>query len=809
MQRRFWLIINVLFFSVISVSGQKQTEAIRINETVDVDGIFDESFWERAPATTGFFQYSPYIEDGSARFETKVRFIYDDDAVYVAAMLYDPSPDSILRELSLRDQMNNTSWFSVYFDPYNDAKNASGFGVTAAGVQFDIKSTESNGKDYTWDAVWESAVVIHDEGWSVEMRIPYSELRIPKSGTEKWGLQMQRLIRRYREEVVWNPMDPQEDGFNNQFGEIKGIMDIDPPLRLSLMPYVSGYADYYSGDNSWEYSYKGGMDMKLGIDESFTLDMILIPDFGQVQSDDRIVNLSPYEEYYDEKRSFFMEGTELFDKGDIFYSRRIGSEPVGYLSVRDSLQTGEKIKENPAEPQLINASKVSGKTSSGLGLGVLNAMTDHTSATILDTITGEQRKAETAPFTNYNMLVLDKALSKNSYISFANTNVYRGQDYYSANVSAVDFKLTDTTNTYSISGIGALSQKYNPGNANDYGHRYWLSAGKISGDWTWNLQHLVESDTYDPNDMGFLRSNNDVSYSANLNYNKYDASSWYLSWRNQFSSSYQQQYKPREFVQADFWLQSFVTLHNHLTLSLNSYLKPTKTNDFNEPRQPGRKYVAPDYYEVGFMISPDYRKKFLVDVNGKAGVSPRDNHVSYNIEFGPRARLSDHFSIIHKLELERDKNKIGYATKETTGNQTQIIFGNRNVNNITNTLDASYIFNERSALAFRMRHYWMQVNYDKFYLLSGSGYLSDFQHENNEDFTANIFNIDMSYSWRFAPGSELSVVWKNAIYNQDEEATSGYFDNVKNTLSAPGTNSLSVKVLYYIDYAQVFNRNQS
>jgi hypothetical protein len=216
------------------------------------------------------------------------------------------------------------------------------------------------------------------------------------------------------------------------------------------------------------------MDMKLGINESFTLDMILIPDFGQVQSDDRVVNLSPYEQYYDEKRAFFMEGTELFSKGDIFYSRRIGSSPINYSAAEDSLRTGEVVRDNPSEPQLINATKLSGKTSAGLGVGVINAMTAKTTATLRDTITGETRTTETGPFTNYNMMVVDKALNKNSYVSFANTNVYRGSDYYTANVSAIDFKLTDTTNTWSVSGIGAVSQKYKPDIENTFGHRYWL-----------------------------------------------------------------------------------------------------------------------------------------------------------------------------------------------------------------------------------------------------------------------------------------------------------------------------------------------
>lgn len=806
---RYFVFSFLMIFLLFPAKGQKEINAHRIDSKVVIEGRMEESFWKDIPAASAFFQYAPYIEDGQARFRTEVRFAYDDDAVYVGAQLYDPHPDSVLRELSMRDDLKNASYFSVFLDPYNDAKNASGFGVTASGVQFDIKSTESGGKDYSWDAVWESAVTIHEEGWTAELRIPYSALRIPQKQNGEWGLQIQRLIRRYREEVVWNPMDPQTDGFNNQFGTLKGIEDITPPLRLSMMPYFSTYADYYSGDQTWEYRYKGGMDMKLGINESFTLDMILIPDFGQVQSDDRIVNLSPYEQYYDEKRSFFMEGTELFSKGDIFYSRRIGSTPIHHNTVQDSLKTGEVIRDNPTEPQLINATKVSGKTSGGLGLGVINAMTAKTNATLRDTVTGATRQAETAPFTNYNMMVVDKALNKNSYVSFANTNVYRGSDDYTANVSAVDFKITDTTNTWSISGIGAISQKYKPETANDFGHRYWIRLGKISGDFTWNFQHMVESNTYDPNDLGFLSSNNDLVNSLNMNYNKYERTSTYLSWRNELSLLYNQQYKPRAFVNFGIWARSFMTFPSHLTVSLNTYIRPMPSNDFNEPRHEGWKYESPAYYEVGGMLSPDYRKPFLVDIQWQYAIAPRDDRRRYEIHLSPRARISDKLTLVHRINLEKDRNKIGYVTSEKENDDLRIIFGKRVIDNITNTLNVSYIFDEKSALSFRMRHYWMRVNYKTFYDLNSSGLLSVYDHQENEDFSANIFNIDMSYSWRFAPGSELSIVYKNEVYNREKEAVSGYFNNMENVLSAPGTNSLSLKVLYYIDYEQVFKHKQS
>mgnify|MGYP006280969451 CR=1 FL=1 len=808
-------LIRILFFSIIiifsfhqAVSQEKRShEAVRIVSEVHIDGVLDEEFWSKLSPAKDFYQYSPYVKDKPARFNSKVYLAYDDAAIYVGAYLYDDNPDSILREYSRRDDIKNTSYFTIYIDPYGDSKVSNGFGVTASGIQYDMKSTESNGEDRGWDAVWKSGVSYTEQGWVVEMRIPYSALRIP-SQSDEWGVQYIRQIRRYREQTVWNPMDPNKDGFLNQFGKLKGIKDIEPPLRLSLMPYLSSYADYYTKEDAWEYSYKGGMDLKYGINESFTLDMILIPDFGQVQSDDRVVNLSPYEQYYDEKRAFFMEGTELFDRGDIFYSRRIGSEPVNYYAVDDSLQADEEISSNPDAPQLINATKFSGKTSNGLGVGILNAMTAGTSATIRDTITGEKRQVKTDPFTNYNMVVVDKSINTNSYVSFANTNVYRGTDFYTANVSALDFKISDTSNTYAISGVGALSQQYYPDKNNNFGHRYWLNAGKVSGDFTYSISQLVESDTYDPNDLGFLQSNNDFVTSLNFAYRKFEPTGLYQSWRNNLNVSYSQQNKPREFVNIDMWGQSVMTLKNYTTIGINSYIRPTTTNDFNEPRVEGWKYVAPKYYEAGFFVSPDYRKSFLIDVSGEYGVSPRDEYSRYDMEISPRARLSDKLTLSHELEIEHSVNENGYVDSETSGEQTEIIFGRRNKHNVTNTLDASYIFNDKSALAFRMRHYWLKVNYNSFFQLTPDGLLNEIEYQDNEDFSTNIFNIDMTYSWRFAPGSEMSVVWKNAIYKEEEDTLDNYFSNIEKVINAPGSNSLSLKILYYIDYEQVFkNRN--
>ena len=220
------------------------------------------------------------------------------------------------------------------------------------------------------------------------------------------------------------------------------------------------------------------MDLKYGITESYTVDMTLIPDFGQIQSDDIELNLSPYEIRYNEKRQFFTEGSELFAKGNLFYSRRIGNTPADYDAIYDEIGEDEVVTKNPNETRLINATKLSGRTNFGLGIGVLNAMTANTYARVLTQDTGEERKVLTQPFTNYNMVVLDQTLFSHSYISLVNSNVSRRVHH--ANVTAVDFKFADKTNTYCVSGISGYSWIRSQ-QQTQTGYKLLLDGGKISG----------------------------------------------------------------------------------------------------------------------------------------------------------------------------------------------------------------------------------------------------------------------------------------------------------------------------------------
>ncbi len=408
---------------------QKSIAAIKIDDPPLIDGKLDDQAWLSADIADNFIQYTPF--NGSpSKYKTEVRVLYDNSALYVGAMMYDPSPDSIYTELGERDSDHglNADQFAIDISPYNDGINGAVFKVSVSGVQSD--SPPRSGSDYrrngdTWDAVWESSTSVVENGWIAEIKIPYSALRFPKDEVQTWGINFWREVRRNREQSSWNYVNREVGSTFNHLGEMTQIRDIEPPLRLSFTPYVSGYLEQAPGESGPQFTYNGGLDLKYGINESFTLDATLVPDFGQVQSDDRVLNLSPYEVRYNEKRPFFMEGTELFNKGNIFYSRRVGSRPKGYYEVYNDLDPTEDVVHNPSESSLINASKVSGRTKSGLGIGVFNAMTNTMYATIEDSESAETRRVMTDPFTNYNMIVLDQSLKNNSYISLVNTNVWR------------------------------------------------------------------------------------------------------------------------------------------------------------------------------------------------------------------------------------------------------------------------------------------------------------------------------------------------------------------------------------------------
>ncbi|MEA1886729.1 MAG: DUF5916 domain-containing protein [Bacteroidota bacterium] len=827
--RRILLLLMVLFFVTATnmyadrkdkkdkpLLMQKSIAAIKTDNPPLIDGKLDDRVWQSADIADNFIQYSPF--NGSpSKYKTEVRVLYDNTALYVGAMMYDPSPDSIYKELGERDSDYglNADQFTVDISPYNDGINGAIFKVSVSGVQSD--RPPRSGSDYyrrngdTWDAVWESSTSVVENGWIAEIKIPYSALRFPKDEVQTWGINFWREVRRNREQSSWNYVNREVGSTFNHLGEMTQIRDIEPPLRLSFTPYVSGYIEQAPGESGPQFTYNGGLDLKYGINESFTLDATLVPDFGQVQSDDQVLNLSPYEVRYNEKRPFFMEGTELFNKGNVFYTRRVGSRPKGYYDVYDNLEPTEDVVYNPSESSLINASKVSGRTKSGLGIGVFNAMTNTMYATVEDMETGETRRVMTDPFTNYNMIVLDQSLKNNSYISLVNTNVWRNaendENFYNANVTGTEFNIQDKSRHYSISGQAAVSQKYYKDIENDYGHAFQLSGGKTGGAFRMEYQIEALSDTYDHNDMGYMRRNNELQNRLSVSYNIYQPFGKILSARNSLSYRHMMLYKPRVFTGSEINLSSNVTFINHMSFFLRAEYKPRGEDDYYEPRVDGWYYHRGKELSTSAFISSDRSKKLSANVRlsyNKIWL-PYDQY-QYSFSVSPTFKISDRFSLDYEIEVRNRINDIGYVSYQE--DPLMIYFGLRNNTIIENKLQSGFIFSANSYLSVRLRHYWSRADYlDQYYTLNDDGSLTETTLDENYDYNYNAWNIDVKYTWRFAPGSEMSLVWKNSIYSGSDQIFYDFMDNMRHMFDTGMTNSLSLKILYYLDWMYFQKRN--
>ncbi len=813
-----FILLTVLFSGNVSAGAKKDKKdnpdlvqrsitAVKIETPPVIDGILDEEIWLIADIADKFIQYSPFSGSPS-KYRTEIRVLYDNTALYIGAMMYDPSPDSIYRELGQRDSYSlNADQFTIDLSPYNDGINGAVFKISSSGVQSD-SPPRSMGS--SWDAVWESSTSIVEDGWIAEIRIPYSALRFPKEDVQTWGINFWREVRRSREQSSWNYVDKETGRSFNHLGEMRDIRNIEPPLRLSLTPYVSGYFDHNPDNNPVSnFTYNGGLDIKYGINESFTLDATLVPDFGQVQSDDQVLNLSPYEVRYNEKRPFFMEGTELFDKGGVFYSRRIGSTPKAYDAVYDELGPEEEVSFNPLESPLINATKISGRTKTGLGIGIFNAMTNSTYATIEDIETGETRKALTNPFTNYNLIIFDQSLNNNSYISLFNTNVWRNavknEYFYTAGVTGTEFDIKDKSMLYSVSGSAAVSQKYYNDADNDFGHSFELSAGKTGGNLRFQYQIEASSETYDHNDMGYMKRNNELQNELNVSYHVFQPFWKILNTTKSITYRHFMLYEPRIFTGSEYDFNSYSTFVNHLSVMLGVEYKPEGDDDYYEPRVDGWYYHKGRQLGGNIWISTDQSKRLSGNIRlSYDKIWSLYNQYMYSFSFSPLFKVSDRISIDYEFALRNNLNDIGYVDYDEE--QEIIYFGLRNNTTIENKLSAGYIFSADSYLSARFRHYWSRADYlDQYYTLNRDGSLSDSSMVGNYDYNYNAWNIDLVYTWRFAPGSEMSVVWKNSIYSDSDQVYYDFRENLRHMFDSGMSNSFSLKILYYLDWLYLQN----
>ncbi|MDI5948956.1 DUF5916 domain-containing protein [Flavobacterium yafengii] len=801
-----YLLLCFLLLYAFGYSQKKVLQTKFISEKIEIDGKLDENTWQTASIASDFIMFDP--DNGKAIPEnkkTEVKVLYDNDAIYIGAIMYDENPGKILREITQRDNFGTSDLFGVFINGFNDGQQDFQFFVNAADGQADCITTDTNGEDYSWDAVWKSKAVITDKGWVVEMRIPYAALRFSGENKQTWGLNFFREIRRDRHKYTWNFIDSKLGTFTQQTGILEGIENIKPPTRLFLLPYSS----FYVNANSQQKTYgtlKGGLDLKYGINDAFTLDMILIPDFGQTKYDDQILNLGPFEQQFNENRPFFTEGTDLFSKGNLVYSRRIGGNPINYPTA----EANEEIIDNPASVNLINALKVSGRTKNGLGVGILNAVTEKTSATIRNSDTQEVRKEVVEPLANYNVLVLDQRFRKNSSIAFVNTNVTRNGSFRDGNVTALVWDLNTKKNTYSLSGDFKYS--YINDVEDKKGINSQLNFSETSGKYRYGFGANIATKGFDNNDLGINFETNYYSLYGNTSYRILNPTKYFNSF-NAYLNLYSQFQKETGKIQSsniNFEINSKNKKNHFFGIGIDA--NAVETYDYYEPRTADRYVIKPTKIGGYVYVSTNYNNSFAIDVNPSYAFFDEAGRNSYGFAVGPRYRFNDKLSLNYNFNFFRQNNNKGYIDSinddMNSATPNTVVFANRNVITYSNTLSGKYSLNSQMTFNISLRQYWSYAENKNTLSLEQNGRLADFAgYTTNKNSSFYSWNADLSYSWWFAPGSQVSVLYRNNAGAFERNINKEFTDNVTNLLNNDALSHVfSISVRYFIDYNQVKNK---
>jgi hypothetical protein len=815
--RCFLLTLFIISSSLIyAQSPARQLSAVRATGTIKIDGEINDAAWKEALPAKDFIEYRPNAgkpEDTANK--TVVYLLYDNTSVYIGGYCYERTKDSISRELIGRDRIGINDFLGVIIDTYNDKINAVGFYVTPYGEQYDARYSGNGNEDDTWNSVWDSEAKVHANGWSFEMRIPYSALRFVSKDVQTWGLNITRRRNKTGQQYFWNNVDPLKNGFINQEGEWTGIGKIDAPLRLSFSPYFSAYANHYpaqkvTGNKNIKdvsTSVNGGMDVKYGISESFTLDVTLVPDFGQVPSDPQVLNLSPFEVQYEENRPFFIEGTELFSKGNLFYTRRVGSKPFNYGRAFNYNRAEDSLLLNPSQSKLINATKLSGRTKKGLGIGLFNAITKPMYAVIQNKASGEKIKVETGPLTNYNILVFDQTLKNNSSVSFINTNVMRNGDNRDANVSAALFSLNNKKNTYNWNGKVSVSKIAEPGPDKEPGYSHNIGFSKTSGRFNLEAYQELVNNQYDISDMGYYKTRNYLEHYLYMGYGWVKPGKWFNQLRINYNVGYSRTFEGKEYQSFYTNINSNAQLKNLWRVGAFVGYDP-EGNDFYEAQTGGKdKFRTSSQVRLRGWFRTNSAKKYFMGVEFNANYHDRFSGRNYSVFFEHTYRFGDKLSLSQELSYQPFRNNIGFDSRDGAVS----VFALRNRITTENELRAKYSFNNKSGINISIRHYWSEVDKKNYFALKPDGSINAYTPTSTykmNNFTFNQFILFAEYRRQFAPGSFINIVWKNENLNDSPIANHQYFKNLDRTLESPHSNNLSIRILYYLDFLDVKKRRK-
>lgn len=751
-----------------------------VSSTITVDGMLRESAWENAPTATGFRQLDPR-EGASASQRTVVRVLYGNDALYVGATLYDHDPDRIRARLARRDQRNQADWFEVSLDSYFDQKTARTFAVNAAGVQRDGLVEGGGHLDTSWDALWQSEVRITNDGWVVELQIPYSELRFSQANRQTWGIQFRRRIPRNSEVAEWPlvPSSERQSGLVAQYGTLTDLRDLNSERTIRVAPYTVGRVRTQEdtevpGTMAASSTYDAGANVEIGLSSNTTLNATINPDFGQVEADPAVLNLSAFETFFPERRPFFVQGTDVFnfrlDGGaNLLYTRRIGgSAPV------------------------IGALKLTGRTQRELTYGVMGATTGH----------------NFSPNRSYGVGRLRQDIGSFSSVG-AMLTAFDGptSTHRRRSVSGgVDWDLRFNDNAYQIQGH--LSGTHRRTTAAETEPSTGLAAkteiGRIQGNWTYNAGFQIRDDDFDPNDVGRLRENNFFRVSGFLNhqvnggqpFGPFQSAEGFVFVGQSWS------YRDRLSRGLGFFSRFGVLTDKFRSLSLE--LNGDKLFggfDLFETRGLWPR-ARPRSFRSEISFETDSRREWTLEVD--VGASTRsDGALTWRTGLEAEWNVGSRLKLSGELSYSNEQDAVEWATNDAFTRQSDgrwalasspdadeftvletghdrlstiladvatadgfddvyhvPVYGARDTERLNATLRSNLALTRNLSLEFFGQLFAARGQYQDFRILSSPNTFDSFSaYPKRHDFATSSFLTNAVLRWEFRPGSELFVVW--------------------------------------------------
>lgn len=777
----------------------KSATAVRIDpDPPEIDGVLDDEIWRTAPAHEGFLQQEP--EEGKEATErTTFQIAYDEEAIYFGIQCYDSEPDEIVCYLTRRDGYVESDRISVQIDAHHDHQTGYWFSVYASGSISDGVLSNSGWPDSKWDSVWEVETKLHDQGWTAEYRIPYHVLRFNPKEEYIWGLNIERYISRKKERTQWVLKKIDEPGTISRFGHLEGIRGIHPPMHLELIPYAMGRV---IREDENDYSGSIGADVRYDITSSISVNATVNPDFGQVEEDPSLLNLTAFEDYFPERRPFFVEGASVYRNLDygLFHSRRVGRRP-GYFDVPDDVEELER----PSETTILGAAKITGKTESKTSFGIMEAVTAPEYATIKQEAGGAESEFLIEPLTNYLVgRVTQDVLAGTSKIGLMTTAVNR-RNAASAYTGALDWDLKFRKDTYGLSGTLAGSRA---GDSDDRksGYISHIEFDKYGGWLTAEASLAAISPDLDINDIGFLRRSDVIESRGRLSARRNTPLGPLREVSIRAGSRGRWNYdgillEKSVDSSASGELKNYWRLHLH-------FGRDFETLDDDDVRRDGPLIRSPANYFIHGSIDTDDRKAVSFRIRPSLWRHDDGSSYKYDVDMGLEIRPAPGMlfslgpSFGHSFS---DAQWVDRIEEEIDGKEViHYVYGELDSKTLDFTTRASVSFTPELSLELFLQPFIAIGDYENIKeLVEPETYdFRPYSLDENKDFHRRSLKSNLVLRWEFRPGSTLFVVWSQSRSASLEDVTSDDLefrplDRLGSAFSDDGSNLFLIKVNYW------------